>query len=557
MNSTIRRASLGLLLGAATCLLQTLDAQTGPILEAQMYAGIAVTGTVGATYTIEATTNLALTNGWVALTNVVMPASPWVYIDYASLGMAKRFYRATARCWPTNWPVSTTTNMTFEARDIYVSTNGSSSGVTRGSLLACNSFSMARGIAIAGDTIIVYPGDYAENFDLKDGVNIHLMKGARLTGTYGLVNVSLGGSCDVTGEGEIDVSGTGILLNGFSGSIKLDKLSGGSAPCSMTGSTNYLQINKPVAGFITILDSSLLSVTAPRLNSVTAHNGSRAFVYSDINSTNLGIYATLNSYIKGWGNIVAFSDGIDARTNSAVLWYGNSRSTTDAGVFCDTGSLIELHGNAECYTQTGRFQLKGSGAGVLCGAQGAYNPPVVRVYGDALGLMPVVNENGLVEVYGNVKTLLSVTIGGDPITPYYSAYTAESLYNSSTFDQPDISGWCWTAVSLIGSGTNRIWGDIYSCSNAAVRIQGSGRVEHYNGEIRSDNDWCAILQNNGYVHLSNSRVSAPNAYVSISTQSKNMAPIMLSGTVIIDKPVDVGITMSGIYTYNGINYSWP
>jgi formylglycine-generating enzyme required for sulfatase activity len=70
-----------------------------------MYAGIRVTGTVSATYTIEATTNLALTNGWVALTNVVLPGSPWVYIDYASLGMAKRFYRASTMV--TNAPPDT------------------------------------------------------------------------------------------------------------------------------------------------------------------------------------------------------------------------------------------------------------------------------------------------------------------------------------------------------------------------------------------------------------------------------------------------------------------
>ena len=50
MNSTIRRASLGLWLGASACLIQTMPAQTGPVLEAQMYAGITITGTVSATY---------------------------------------------------------------------------------------------------------------------------------------------------------------------------------------------------------------------------------------------------------------------------------------------------------------------------------------------------------------------------------------------------------------------------------------------------------------------------------------------------------------------------
>jgi formylglycine-generating enzyme required for sulfatase activity len=74
-----------------------MQAETAPKLSINLqtgYAGITVTGTVSGVYTIEATTNLALTNGWVALTNVVLPDSPGVYIDYASPTMAKQFYRA-------------------------------------------------------------------------------------------------------------------------------------------------------------------------------------------------------------------------------------------------------------------------------------------------------------------------------------------------------------------------------------------------------------------------------------------------------------------------------
>jgi len=77
MNSTIRRACFGMLLGTGACLVQTVAAQTGPVLEARMYAGTTVTGTVSATYMIEATTNLSLTNGWVALTCVVLPSGEW------------------------------------------------------------------------------------------------------------------------------------------------------------------------------------------------------------------------------------------------------------------------------------------------------------------------------------------------------------------------------------------------------------------------------------------------------------------------------------------------
>jgi hypothetical protein len=105
MKHTMLRASWRLWLGASASLVPILHAQTGPKLSIHMpsgYAGITVTGPVSNFYTIEATTNLASTNGWVGLTNVVLPASPWLYVDYASPGMARRFYRAV----DTNTPAS-------------------------------------------------------------------------------------------------------------------------------------------------------------------------------------------------------------------------------------------------------------------------------------------------------------------------------------------------------------------------------------------------------------------------------------------------------------------
>jgi len=454
------------------------------------------------------------------------------------------------------WPPVLTVG-TVSPRHIFVSANGNDTIGAKGTLQAFATYAAARAVAISGDTIIVYPGTYPENIDVKDGVNIHMLKGAKFTGTIGLVNYPAGGSCDVTGEGEIAASNSGLWLTNYSGAITLDKLAGTVQPCYLQYSTNYLTVRTPIAGIIVAKNTSLISIIAPRLNSVSLINHSAGYVYGDIVSVNIGAYAADHSTVRGWGNILAFSDGLDARTNSTITWFGNSRSLTDAGVFCDTGSLIELHGDAECYTETGLFQLKGSGAGVLCGAESTVGKPVVRVWGNVRGVMPIVNENGLVEVYGNVSTLVTLSIGGDPIDIVYKPYTAESAYNSATFDQPDISGWAWTAVSLIGSGTNRIWGDIYSCSNAAIRVQGTGRVEHYNGEIRSDHNWCPILQNAGNIHLSNSRISAPDEVVSILTWSNNMAPITLSGTVILDKPVSAGITMDGIYTLGGTNYHTP
>ena len=96
MTHNIVQARWALLLGASVCLTHALHAQTAPKLAINLqpgYAGITVAGAVNTAYAIQATTNLPQTNGWATLTNVVLPSSPWVYLDYASSGMAQRFYR--------------------------------------------------------------------------------------------------------------------------------------------------------------------------------------------------------------------------------------------------------------------------------------------------------------------------------------------------------------------------------------------------------------------------------------------------------------------------------
>ena len=58
------------------------------------YVGIAVTGTVGSKYRIEYTLDLKLTNSWIILTNIVLPTSPFLWIDTGSTNSPKRYYRA-------------------------------------------------------------------------------------------------------------------------------------------------------------------------------------------------------------------------------------------------------------------------------------------------------------------------------------------------------------------------------------------------------------------------------------------------------------------------------
>ncbi len=63
-------------------------------LAIHLYAGVTLTGPVGAQYRIEYAPSVGNTNNWQTLTNLTLPASPYVLIDYDSPNASQRFYRA-------------------------------------------------------------------------------------------------------------------------------------------------------------------------------------------------------------------------------------------------------------------------------------------------------------------------------------------------------------------------------------------------------------------------------------------------------------------------------
>lgn len=75
-------------------------AQTSASLSVQTYAGLTITGAVGAVYTVQYTTDLAQSNDWRAAGIVQLPASPYLWMDTTVLATGRRFYRAVTG--PTN-----------------------------------------------------------------------------------------------------------------------------------------------------------------------------------------------------------------------------------------------------------------------------------------------------------------------------------------------------------------------------------------------------------------------------------------------------------------------
>src|SRR6185369_5632333 len=76
---------------------------SGPLVcqpRIQTYAGLTITGAVGAVYTVQYSTNLAQSNDWRGAGIVQLPSSPWLWVDTNARASGGRFYRAVEG--PTN-----------------------------------------------------------------------------------------------------------------------------------------------------------------------------------------------------------------------------------------------------------------------------------------------------------------------------------------------------------------------------------------------------------------------------------------------------------------------
>ena len=68
-------------------------AQTPVTLGVQLYAGLSITGEVGQVYQIEYATSLVEPAAWVPLDYLVLPRSPYLYVDTRVPATGRRFYR--------------------------------------------------------------------------------------------------------------------------------------------------------------------------------------------------------------------------------------------------------------------------------------------------------------------------------------------------------------------------------------------------------------------------------------------------------------------------------
>jgi formylglycine-generating enzyme len=72
---------------------QTVQGQTTPAVSVQMYAGLTISGTVGASYTVQFVPSLGRNYNWATLATFVLTNSPYLWMDTSNPGSSQRFYR--------------------------------------------------------------------------------------------------------------------------------------------------------------------------------------------------------------------------------------------------------------------------------------------------------------------------------------------------------------------------------------------------------------------------------------------------------------------------------
>ncbi len=93
-NMKISKLLLGLGAMISSIIAQSTSAQTSPVLGAQLYAGVTITGTTGGLYAVQASTDPSNSNSWSCVALVQLPATNYLWTDTSkTTSTGQRFYR--------------------------------------------------------------------------------------------------------------------------------------------------------------------------------------------------------------------------------------------------------------------------------------------------------------------------------------------------------------------------------------------------------------------------------------------------------------------------------
>ena len=101
----MKKLNVCFLYGAITLLTgpaASIRAQSPPLLNLSLFAGVNITGSVGSVYVIQSATDPTQPDAWKSLTFIRMPATNYLFVDTSDTARGNRVYRALLHNQPTN-----------------------------------------------------------------------------------------------------------------------------------------------------------------------------------------------------------------------------------------------------------------------------------------------------------------------------------------------------------------------------------------------------------------------------------------------------------------------
>lgn len=420
------------------------------------------------------------------------------------------------------------------------------------------------GAAIASPGVthwcVLKPGTYNESIFSGAFAGVYCLPGVYLNNAGGNGINKNADNSDFKIFGYARVRAQGLAVSRSAGdnvgilTVECIELTGTNGAVGIAGGgTNWIRVIEALGGGVVFGDGAiaytdtkvkLLTVTAPASFGGFVASGSNATLVVNVpwinSSGQAGVALLVGATCVGYGDIRSTTDAISMRTNCTVRWYGNLESSTDAALFAQGGGDIEVHGTVRNKSTTGFYQLAGSGCGIFNGASGGAN---IRIFGGVSAIMPIINENGTTEVYGRVEVT-------NTVAPVYSAYTAETLYNTAAFSPSDLQTNCLNAaINMVGSGKVLVRGDIYTPSNCVVRMSrtATGIVEIHDSTMQSTDgtrNTSTILYDGGTLRLSNVRLLSGTSFTNSISATNGIKLVEVYATSAADKPFNANALLT-------------
>lgn len=346
----------------------------------------------------------------------------------------------------------------------------------------------AEAAAQPGDTIVIWPGTYAEG-NLGTLAGTYLLLGATISPPSGQSAFAISGTqTDIQGSGLINGGDIDAVTVGSFGIVRIAVPIICSDAAGLVVDNGLVEMAADVTGYtvgarctsgtLRIVGNVSSSGTGVQTNAAS-ESAAIIDITGNVQGETVGIL-TNSGTVRVTGNVTATDQGINA-SNGRVIVRGSVSSTTTTAAGAVNG-VIEVHGNVDNVDSYAVY-VTGSGGVDVWGnvtSEGDYgaaaNSGLVRVWGDVTltatgnGNAAVTN-GGTMEIYGRVRNL---GVGTNAFCQSGTLTIYGDCFATETGD-----------AARCELGTMKVYGDCYALDGRGVFVTSTGTL-YCEGVARSD-----------------------------------------------------------------------